>query len=164
MKFILEIIKGVIEYMKDLKEKIKKLIESGEDPELVRKLEEVLAEPQEVEEAQDQPEFIPEEIPLPTEQFEVLRSIQREKLSIEHTMGVHYSEFHRRIDPLTKKITEILMQAQEERTRIISEFAPDGLAEEYVIAETKTEEGTTSLILRRAPTSDDPNQAESPED
>jgi hypothetical protein len=160
MKFIIEIIKGVIEYMKSLKEKIKQLIASGEDPELVRKLEEVLEQTEAEEEIEEEAEeteeeaeeevvFIPSEIPLASEQFAEMRRLQAEKINTEHVLGTHYSNFHRQTNTLVQKISTTIAAFVEERKRIIIENAPEGMADEYAIAESKGDDDVQKLVLRR---------------
>lgn len=146
--------------MKNLKEKIKKLIEAGEDPELVRKLEEVLAESEKESSSElvatddDRSEevvFTPAEIPLTEEALAPLRQLQAEKVNIERAIGQHYVNFERQIKPHIDAIDERILAAREEQKRIVEAHAPVGLASEYRLAIVGEDEEKKIVLQKMVP-------------
>ena len=137
--------------MKDLKERIKKLIASGEDPELVKKLEEVLAESEEPEDerqAEEVAAFVPEVLPVPPESLERLRAVQSQRAGFERALGQHYVNFEKNMKPLLEAIRECEVKAVEEQQKIVADLAPEGLEEEYQLS-LDGEEGQQKLVVRR---------------
>ena len=147
--------------MKNLKDKIKQLIASGEDPELVKKLEEVLAEseegepeedtapPEAAEEEEEELLCAPTEIPLSDELFAGMRRLQAEKTNLEHALGVHYTAFHSRANNLVQEISLKAAAFDEERSKIIAESSPEGMAEEYTISQVADPDGTQTFFLKK---------------
>ena len=146
--------------MKDIKEKIKKLIASGEDPELVRKLQEVLGEPEAStdEPPEAEPEFVPSEVPLAPELFSEIRKLQEEKIKIQHALGAHYSNFHKQADGLVKRMAEIADEFMQSRQKIIEDNAPEGLSAEYGISETTDSDGNRAFVLKRTEPPSEPEE------
>lgn len=150
MNFIIEIIKGVFSYMKDLKDKIKKLIASGEDPELVRKLQEIIGD--EEAETTEEPEIIalPAQIELPAEAFSEMRRILAEKTRLEAILGQYYMQFEAQMKNIKEEITLREKQNVEANQGVIEKYSPEGHASEYTLSRVKEgEDQAERIVLKR---------------
>ena len=148
MRFLIEIIKGVFSYMKDLKDKLKKLIASGEDPELVRKLKEILEE--EVVEPEPEVLALPKQIELPMEAFSEMRRIMAEKTRLEAILGQYYMKFEAQMQNIKDEIALREEHNIEANLDVIEKYSPDGHASDYsLVSIPATEEEAQKIVLRR---------------
>ena len=134
--------------MVDVKEKIKKLLGKVEDPEVKQELEEML----EKDSVEDQHEISepapeaahPQEVEVPIEAVSQLRALQEKSVKLEHLVGTHYIAFHRRVKPIEAELEKLLSLFEEEKEKIVKQFAPLGQEENYVLSAT---EGGSGLVL-----------------
>ncbi len=136
--------------MKDLKDKIRQLIASGEDPELVKKLQEVLGE--EEYEAPEEPEILalPEKIELPLEAFSEMRRILAEKTRLESILGQYYMKFEAQMKNIKDEISLREQQNVKANLEVVEKYSPEGHAGDYVLTRVKESEGEPEkIVLKR---------------
>ena len=154
MAVIKEVLIGVSEHMKDLIKKIKKMIASGEDPELVRKLQDVVDSSEEMvvkeEPSQPAPIALPSEIPIPNEVFDEMRQIAAEKTKLEATLGQYFTQFQKQMQEISDKIEEKATMYLDAQKIVVETYSPEGHADEYKLTDLGLgSDGKQKIVLRR---------------
>ena len=136
--------------MVDVKDKIKKLLGKVEDPEVKQELEDMLEKESEGDLHQitePSPEASPPaKVDLPTEAVATIRELQQKSVKLEHIAGQHYIAFHRKLKPIEDELNKLIALFEEEKQKLVKQFAPLGEEENYVLS--SSEEGSGLVLLK----------------
>lgn len=147
-----EIILGVLEHMKDLLKKIKKAIAAGEDPELVRKLKDVVGvSDKDLEQVKEPPPIaLPSEIVIPSEAFSEMRKLSADKTRLEATLGQYYLQFEKQMKEITSQIEEKSSSYLQAQQQLVVDYSPDNHESEYKLVDLGPDSsGKQKIILKR---------------
>ena len=136
--------------MVDVKDKIKKLLGKVEDPEVKQELEDML----EKESGEDLHQITepsldasqPAKVDLPIEAVATIRELQQKSVKLEHIAGQHYIAFHRKIKPIEDELNKLIALFEEEKQKLVKQFAPLGEEQNYVLS--SSEDGSGLVLLK----------------
>jgi hypothetical protein len=147
-----EIMLGVLEHMKDLLKKIKKAIAAGEDPELVRKLQDVVGvSDRDLDQAKEpEPIALPSEIVIPSEAFSEMRKLSADKTRLEATLGQYYLQFEKQMKEITSQIEEKSSSYLQAQKQLVADYSPDNHQSEYKLVDLGVDSsGKQKIVLQR---------------